>query len=219
LYTDPDDLGTLYGYRADIIYSRVNIRELCDLETCWGDGNATIVVTVFDYGEPALDGNFDYVDLIGYAVYSKKGELYFSTDTYTPSELWKTEMQPITNGNIQVHGHPTNLENNNDSEIIQPVENSLEPVVLTEPTEITVYPNPFVQGQVVTFEFLSYKDTHVTLEIFDLRGKLVDRLFDADVDQDVQYTVRYNSTLEYGTYFYRLITIDEVLTGEIICVH
>ena len=219
LYIDSDDLETLYGYRADIIYSRVNIRELCDLDVCWGDGNATIVVTVFDYGEPALDGNFDNVDLIGYAVYSKKGELYFSTDTYTPSYLIKTEMQPITNGNIQVHGHPTNLENNYDSEILAPAESTMEAVTLTEPTEIKVYPNPFARGQVVTFEFLSHKDTHVTLDIFGVSGNLVEKLFNADVEQDVLNTVRYTPSLKYGTYFYRLITTDEVLTGEILYIH
>jgi hypothetical protein len=70
---------------------------------------------------------------------------------------------------------------------VAPVKNSL-----------SVYPNPSL-GE-TTFNMQIDKNSHVTLEIFTLSGKLAARVCDADLDAGVPYKVFFQQPLASGIY-------------------
>jgi len=89
-------------YKAQITYSNVNMKQIDCLTGCWSDGNGTVILTVYDYGEPGSTGTVTTKDQIGIAVKDKNGVLIYSTNTYTPSNPDPTAVLPIDGGNIQV---------------------------------------------------------------------------------------------------------------------
>jgi endo-1,4-beta-xylanase len=77
------------------------------------------------------------------------------------------------------------------------------------------YPNPF--SSFTTFKFSISSSAHVSLIIYDLLGKEVTTLINNDLSQG-SYTISMNTEnvnggkLQEGTYFYRLIANDIVIT-------
>ena len=80
---------------------------------------------------------------------------------------------------------------------------------------LEAYPNPF--SRYLRFEFQSNTDSHVTLELYDIRGSKVRTLYSQTAVKDQKYYVEIDgSGLLNGTYFYRLTSNDEVKHGRVI---
>jgi hypothetical protein len=91
----------------------------------------------------------------------------------------------------------------------------------TEPSASLVagsYPNPFSSETAIRFE--TQEAGRITLDILNLNGQLINRLFDAGVGEGT-HEVRWNGTdgsgnrAAHGVYFYRLQSGKEVVTGKI----
>jgi hypothetical protein len=77
------------------------------------------------------------------------------------------------------------------------------------------YPNPF--SDKTTVNFMLPEAGHVTIDVFNLSGKLVQSLYNGDVNMNQEYTVEFDgSTLSKGLYIYKMTTNNEVVTGKMI---
>jgi V8-like Glu-specific endopeptidase len=72
---------------------------------------------------------------------------------------------------------------------------TLEPVIKKEALEIRNYPNPFVDN--TTFEFTLSENTKVTLEIFDMLGKMIKEITNQEYELGVN-TVMWDGTNQNG---------------------
>lgn len=79
-------------------------------------------------------------------------------------------------------------------------------------TVLNAYPNPFTSETTVQFT-LGQEEGYVVLEVYDLNGNSVARLFEGSADADRTYTFTLNgSTLRNNVYIVRLVTAGEVKT-------
>lgn len=81
-------------------------------------------------------------------------------------------------------------------------------------TLLSNYPNPFNATTMITYQLST--SNPVSLRIYDLSGKLVDELVNAN-QQAGKYQVSYNGReLSSGTYFYQLKSGNECLNGKLL---
>ncbi len=87
--------------------------------------------------------------------------------------------------------------------------------VATESTlSYKVYPNPF--ATMAHLEFSSAKNSHVTVELVDLTGRVVKSLFEGDVMKDAANTLEVNSNeLRNGIYIMKIKSNDEIYNQRI----
>lgn len=82
-------------------------------------------------------------------------------------------------------------------------------------TNLKVYPNPFTDK--LYFEFSFETDTHAMLEIFNVAGARMEKLYDANIDGNQLYTIEYLPRLTQSqTVIYRLTLGDKTYTGKLI---
>lgn len=80
------------------------------------------------------------------------------------------------------------------------------------------YPNPFRDETVIRFE--TQKESRVTVEVYNISGQLISRLFDGDIGSGI-HEVSWNgydnagSRVAEGMYFYRLQAGEETVTGKL----
>lgn len=83
---------------------------------------------------------------------------------------------------------------------------------------ISVYPNPFTSEVVFSLDDSDF--TPLRLEISDISGR---RIFNTDIDSPangmVHYTWKPDSGLKPGTYFYRIISGNEIFTGKLMLIN
>jgi len=91
-------------------------------------------------------------------------------------------------------------------------EDAPEPLQVTEPI-VKNYPNPFSEKTTVLFILPS--DNKVKLDVYDLSGKLIQTLYNGEVNKDQEYTVTFDgSVLPTGIYIYKMTTNEGVITGK-----
>ena len=84
--------------------------------------------------------------------------------------------------------------------------------------EVKVWPNPFVSQ--LNFKFSNSEATHAVVELYDMNGAKVDRLFDSYIQADEEIKLQYIPTnLISGFYMYRLqlgknVIIDKIIYNE-----
>lgn len=127
-------------------------------------------------------------------------------------------------GSLGVYEHWNNAEDMQYTMIdLRKVFNNEEPYIsgIDEQTNhnepvLKVYPNPFSERLV--FEFDSQIDTDVRIELYDMRGRLIDHVLDSPYEKDAHYIIEY---IPHGivedVIFYRLLIDGEVITGEVVC--
>ena len=81
-------------YRAEVLYTNANVRQLETSNAGGAEGNGTIAITVVDWGEPGLE------DEIGIVIKDSKGNLLVSYYT-TPDG--SNDLDLLEGGNIQIH--------------------------------------------------------------------------------------------------------------------
>jgi hypothetical protein len=102
----------------------------------------------------------------------------------------------------------------NSSESTKVAEGKKAAMVIEE-TQIAVYPNPSSTG--VNIQFAVPEDGRVTLDIFNLTGQNVNRIFDEWTVKGLTNSVRIEQgELPAGTYFYRLYDGKKTYQGKII---
>jgi hypothetical protein len=94
--------------------------------------------------------------------------------------------------------------------VISKIENQI-----TREPEHNVWPNPF--SEKVNFEFRSPKDAKARLDLYDIRGSIIQTLFDESVKADQMYKMEYipqNSIT--GVVLYRLTIDGHMINGKLI---
>jgi len=77
---------------------------------------------------------------------------------------------------------------------------------------LNAYPNPFTSGTTVQFT-LTQDEQHVVLEVYDLNGNLVERLFEGSAAAERAHSFTLNgSSLRKNVYILRLVTSSQVQT-------
>ncbi|MFT7344966.1 MAG: hypothetical protein ACI9XP_001559, partial [Lentimonas sp.] len=78
-----------------------------------------------------------------------------------------------------------------------------------EATTLMAYPNPFVNSTLVTFT-LQYDDANTTLVLYDLKGTMIEMLFNGKVDGNQKHEIKFNGeNVDPGVYIFRLSTSKE----------
>jgi hypothetical protein len=91
------------------------------------------------------------------------------------------------------------------------IENNFVPRILTLSQN---YPNPF--NPTTTINFTLAQDGRISLNVFDMLGREVETLIDANLKAGKLYTVQFNaSDLSSGMYFYRLLTSDKSIVKKL----
>ena len=91
--------------------------------------------------------------------------------------------------------------------------NSVENSKLT----MSVYPNP-ATSDYVNFKFGLKNASNVSIDIIDMKGLLVDRAFDGNVQGSGINVVTYKNSLPNGTYIYRLKSGTDVIIGKLMII-
>jgi hypothetical protein len=76
------------------------------------------------------------------------------------------------------------------------------------------YPNPFNLSTTVRFDLP--KTTSVTLNIFDVLGRQVSKIFDEEKPAGTYEVIVYVPNLASGIYFYRILTRDYMKTRKFV---
>ena len=80
---------------------------------------------------------------------------------------------------------------------------------------LQAFPNPF--SEQVTFDFTVEKTQPATLEIYDLKGVLVKKLFDGEAQAGQHYQVAWNAALlKSGLFIGRLTSGHQSATQKVI---
>ncbi|MFW5726084.1 MAG: T9SS type A sorting domain-containing protein, partial [Bacteroidota bacterium] len=161
-------------------------------------------VTLTDRGNPG------FKDDIGFTIWSGN-TLIYSSD-------WQgnfTERQNLGGGNLVIHRGGTDAGEDVDI-LADPVLGGIEgDARFSETMGLNVYPNPF-RGK-LTLSFTPQTRQRVVVEIYDMSGKLVETIFDAEVLENDQYTIEYiPAERKTAVLFYRFIAGEKVIHGKII---
>ncbi len=181
------------------------------------------------------------VELISFTamVIEKNVELQWSTATETQNYGWMVERMNSENqwtkiGFVNGHGNSTDmkkyqfvdkfpLQGNNIYRLVQTdyngfksYSNSIE-IIFNSPLLFSLeqnYPNPFNPSTIISYE-IPVK-TLVALNVFDVTGKIIDRLVN-EIQNPGRYSVKFNaSNLSNGIYFYELRTEKTSLQKKMI---
>ena len=77
------------------------------------------------------------------------------------------------------------------------------------------YPDPFKNS--TTIRFIVEENISASLEVFDLSGALVKKLFEGDAEGGREYKVNFSAAgLQQGIYIYKLITPPQTYSGKMI---
>ena len=81
--------------------------------------------------------------------------------------------------------------------------------------DLKVYPNPFREK--LNFDFTAGKDSHALLEIYDVRGRKLETIYNEKVYAGQNYHWEYFPAISTtGVLFYRLILNDQAMTGKVL---
>ena len=91
-------------------------------------------------------------------------------------------------------------------------------IAIYQKNHIICYPNPFTDF--VTFEYMISEDSHVSLNLFDIQGKLIDVIIDEN-QLSGKHSIEYSNTkLTTGVYTYKIFfdgdNSDYIYYGKII---
>jgi hypothetical protein len=103
----------------------------------------------------------------------------------------------------------------NSIKVVSSAIKSAETLVFSDVDKVKlyVYPNPF--SNKLHFEFVSPKDAHAHIDIFDITGRKIQTIFDNPVEGGTFYHAGFVADTDVsGMYFYRMTLGDEVLTGK-----
>ena len=87
-------------------------------------------------------------------------------------------------------------------------------ITFTEDNELKVYPNP--TSGIVNFEFRINDNARVVLDISNVVGMHIDRIFDNNVNATESHKVVFENSISPGIYFYFLKWNNQTITGKFI---
>ena len=78
---------------------------------------------------------------------------------------------------------------------------------------LNLYPNPFSEN--TKFSFVFTNDTHVSIEVFDMSGKSIAKIFDRDIVKSEEYNAEFQANnLRSGLYIYKVQTSTNTYVGK-----
>jgi len=178
---------------------------------CLGSGNAVVQVQLA--GAVGENSRYGVADLSqGGLVLATQAGTSFNFNSYAPGNYRIVHLSYQQGVNLQGVQFASDLQGCYD---------------LSNPVDITVsncfgaslsaWPNPSTGLSTVSFS--NADDTFATLEVWDVSGRLVERIFAQAVQAGEPYMVQWDgSSLPNGVYLYKLTTGSEVLTEKLLLV-
>ncbi len=183
------------------------------------DGNNCLLQDTFLINGPdPLDVSLLHTDVScagctdGSAVASVTGGVIPYSYVWSPSGQTTSSISGLPAGIYEVC--VTDSEQCIKCETVEILDGTIGVEEISASSSLYVFPNPLVDK--TTFIFSIGTRQHIRLEIFDLKGKLVQDLVNSDL-QTGEHFVHFNATLvASGMYFYRFISSERVQTGRLI---
>ncbi|MCK9411769.1 MAG: HYR domain-containing protein [Prolixibacteraceae bacterium] len=186
-----------------VFVSKANLKDITNpLAPVSLGGNLTLQVNLTDRGEPGSS------DQIAISLYDGSTLMYSSNwSGAQTSELL------LSGGNLVVHsgfslGQATVTTNKSAK---------IEPVIESETKDpyLKVYPNPF--NDRVRFEFVSPEDVNAQIDIYDVKGRLVETIFKSPVESNVLNNAEFKSQSDIRVmYMYRVTLGSKIYTGKVL---
>ena len=180
-------------YKAQITYTNVSMKQLDCLVNCWSDGNGTVTLTVYDWGEPGSNGSQTVKDQIGFAVKDKNGVLIYSTNTFTQGISDPTAVLNLDGGNIQVRSSVVNGGSSGTTQTARVVTQVKEIPAESVLFNIKAYPNPTANQFTLVIEGGSNEKVEVL--VYDLLGRTVKHIENSD-----NQLINFGEELQADTY-------------------
>jgi hypothetical protein len=93
---------------------------------------------------------------------------------------------------------------------------AIETPIKLDATTLMAYPNPFSTNATVSFT-IPYEEANVTLVLYDLRGALIQVLYNGKSNANQKNEVQFKrGNLETGVYLFRLTTSKEAKNFKVI---
>jgi hypothetical protein len=129
---------------------------------------------------------------------------------FNTAVAYTSYLKCVTSGEVQVKN--TKKIVSTKSTISKVLDGGIE----LETTELIAYPNPFTSSAIASFA-LPYDEANATLILYDLRGAVIQVLYNGNVNVNQKYEIPFNSqNLTKGIYFFRLSTSNEVKNLKVI---
>jgi len=82
---------------------------------------------------------------------------------------------------------------------------------------VNCFPNPFTDK--TTLQFMLAVDNHVKIDVYNLTGKLIQVLYEGDVNKNQKYSVEFDGKmLPTGVYIYKMTMNNSVYMGKMILI-
>jgi hypothetical protein len=169
-------------YRADMTFTSANFKNLtCEL--CPVDANnGTVIVTVFDNGEPGKG-----VDKILITIKDRSGNVWYTSDKGAAhSPVTNTGLQLLNGGNIQIHTAVVAKQSASE----QPVTIAKEEVQVLTTFSLRAFPNPTTSHFKLHVESENSKEK-INLRVMDLSGRTVELHWNVTAGQTIQLGNKY----------------------------
>lgn len=210
-------LGTNLKNRDALVaefVSKANLMDVTDVDE-FGNGaeimgNLTLYATMTDQGEP---GN---MDMIGFSLFN--GDPATNPGSLVMSSNWsgtKTAEQVIGGGNLVVHSGAALSTDPQAVDPVSPPKKKSAELSAGLNSNIEVYPNPF--NERLMFEFMPTAEGDARIDMYDLTGRMVQKVFKQPVEAGVSYNAEFKPRNDVsGIYLYRITMGNEVFNGRII---
>jgi hypothetical protein len=141
------------------------------------------------------------------------GSGYVGIEASQPGNAGNSAAQNVTQGFSVTRPVVASIFEGSSIEQVSDVAESIKPPVSR--STLSTYPNPFSHN--ATIEFVLEKSEKVSVDLFDMQGKFVHRLFSGTVDASVRKRLRLSSSgLTNSTYVIKLTTHAKVLTSIVV---
>ncbi len=217
-----DELGNIYAIWLDRPHKNIEAAE----KSRYGNPNEGILLKADVFVSRSTDGGETWSDkmnvtqtqhvdeyelkAVRHAASANNGTVYFAYCEVNPNE-------PIGQNDEDAYTYRTNR-------IWVGQATDFGPSAIDEPAaNLTAngfalmqnYPNPF--NPATTIKFRAAQSGKATLQVFDVSGRLINTIFNAPVQAQHEYTVKFDGTnLASGIYFYRLRVKNQVQTRKMV---
>ncbi|MCK3683234.1 PKD domain-containing protein [Maribellus sp. YY47] len=170
-------------------------------------------------GSGTINGSGDF----GFMLSAIDADLAENTET----DLFRIKIWDKNNGDAVVYDNQCGADDYADldqttsiaggSIVIHSADNKTKSATIQidfDKPELTVYPNPF--SDKLNFEFVSPLDTHVRIDLYDLTGRLIQTVFNNQVEAEIKYTTDFipGNTVT-NMYVYRMTMGETVFNGKV----
>lgn len=217
-----DEQGNLYATWLDRPHKNIEAAE----KARYNDPNEEILLKADVFVSRSIDGGVTWSDKINvtqtqhvdeyelravrHASAENDGTVYFAYCEVNPNE-------PVAQNDPDAYIYRTNRIWIGEAKGIGPtaIDDDSHNLIVNNLTLLQNYPNPF--NPQTTIKFRAAAAGKAVLQIYDVNGRLIQTIFNAPVQAQHEYNVRFDGTnLASGVYFYRLRLNNQVQTRKMV---